>query len=346
MNNDLQSYHDYLLHIFMKKADTVSSADVRNLKRKKVDIIKAITQSPSVLPNFPLLHHLSKLRILGSFEGTFYAVLAIEDDYEKYIVKVPVRTSPYSAWEFAVEKKLNNIFLNFSVPHASVLDFFISSDGRPQWLLQQYVSHESMPFGSHNPQWAVIQGNALSGLHKIKGKGFGLLDPKGTLENNIPTGVHGSWRSYIFCNLDEHVQYLTENGLIDEYNVSRILKLIEDMEENTFVPTLLHGDPNIKNFLFYGSKLRAIVDWEDALIGDPVYEIASWVSFYDNYRFLEKFLMGYGETQKSTFLKKLWTYYLRIVTAKAVHNSKFGHSNLERSIQKIQIAIRKLQDIS
>ena len=32
---------------------------------------------------------------------------------------------------------------------------------------------------------------------------------------------------------------------------------------------LLHGDPNPANYLFAGTRLAAVLDWELALIGDP-----------------------------------------------------------------------------
>ncbi|MGK9167237.1 phosphotransferase [Inquilinus limosus] len=40
-------------------------------------------------------------------------------------------------------------------------------------------------------------------------------------------------------------------------------------------PTLLHGDIWPGNLLWYGGRLQAVVDWEDAAVGDPLADLAN-----------------------------------------------------------------------
>lgn len=57
----------------------------------------------------------------------------------------------------------------------------------------------------------------------------------------------------------------------------RIRQALEgwDVRPHTNPPTLLHGDYWPGNILWQGEKLAAVIDWEDAQVGDPLADVAN-----------------------------------------------------------------------
>jgi Ser/Thr protein kinase RdoA (MazF antagonist) len=89
---------------------------------------------------------------------------------------------------------------------------------------------------------------------------------------------------------------------------------------------LLHGDLGSHNVLTDGDRLLGLIDWEDALSGDPVYDLAFWATFHLPERHAA-FLAGYRELRPlpDDFPVRFWLYFVRILLAKAVHRRRFGY---------------------
>ena len=91
---------------------------------------------------------------------------------------------------------------------------------------------------------------------------------------------------------------------------------------------LLHGDLGSHNVLTDGDRLLGLIDWEDALAGDPVYDVAFWATFHPPARYAA-FLAGYREVGSlpDDFPIRFWLYFVRIAVAKAVHRRRFGYTD-------------------
>ena len=89
---------------------------------------------------------------------------------------------------------------------------------------------------------------------------------------------------------------------------------------------LLHGDLGSHNVLTDGDRLLGLIDWEDMVAGDPVYEVAFWATFHLPERHAA-FLTGYRAVRPlpDDFPVRFWLYFLRVTVAKAVHRRRFGY---------------------
>lgn len=68
-----------------------------------------------------------------------------------------------------------------------------------------------------------------------------------------------------------------------------------------------------------------MIDWEDSLCGDPIFDVAYWGTFCrDEMR--AEFLRGYETVQilPEDFERRYWLYYLRVAISKTVHRHLFG----------------------
>ncbi len=182
----------------------------------------------------------------------------------------------------------------------------------------------------------------LTELHaKTKGslKGYGWISDCGV--RSTEKGIQGyskTWEEYLSLNLDKHISFCANVDSITKGEADRIRKIFETHCRNfSFKSCLLHGDLNPKNIL-YGEKGFEIIDWEDALIGDPLYDIASRATFdWEQYnRFgVSLSLLDYyaGKDRAKEIDLRFWLYYLRISLMKSVLLRKKGDTDYTDRIQ-------------
>lgn len=177
------------------------------------------------------------------------------------------------------------------------------------------------------PEFLFEMGRALCHVHDVAGRCAGLLDCDAPDESQ-PTGVHSSWTQYIWLRLDEHIQTCARAGYLNDEITLRILHYFNEYTSLLDVRPrrLLHGDLGIHNVCVNTRTkvISAMLDWEDALIGDPLFDLAM-VSSFQPPRRLPEFYRGYGLNQPSLEEQRLLAlYFLRIALSKTVHRLRFG----------------------
>lgn len=175
--------------------------------------------------------------------------------------------------------------------------------------------------------WLAGIGEALLRVHAVEGDGAGLLDCDRDASMERPRGVHDHWADYIMTQLEWHVGECADAGHYDAAYGTRILKLFDRMkpELERRPMRLLHGDPGTHNVCFdpMTRRLTTILDWEDAMVGDPLFDIALASSFHPARRF-PALMQGYGLSPSVTEKRLIALYFLRIALSKTVHRRRFG----------------------
>lgn len=111
--------------------------------------------------------------------------------------------------------------------------------------------------------------DAIVKLHKVDYKKVGLENigyPEQFLERQL--------KNWIF-------RY--QKAKVDEIElVDKIIKWLNDNIPQSQAPTLIHNDFKINNVLLsYGyKKINAILDWEMATIGDPLFDLGTTISYW------------------------------------------------------------------
>ena len=172
-------------------------------------------------------------------------------------------------------------------------------------------------------------GRFTANIHRIDLRcRFGLIDPSALATGRGPLfGLHETWDEYIALNLEEHVKICVGIGAVSDEEAQRILWLFEGCRGiyADSIPKLLHGDPGNHNVFVEDGQITALIDWEDAVAGDPVYEIAFWATFHPERRHAA-FLEGYRSeaTLPPDFEPRFWLYFLRVSLAKTVLRHRLG----------------------
>jgi Ser/Thr protein kinase RdoA (MazF antagonist) len=190
-------------------------------------------------------------------------------------------------------------------------------------------------------------GRRLAQMHALRGEGAGLMYVSSPDSLSKPTirGAHDAWSDYILTQLDAHLEVCRNLGAIKAAEAHRIESLFTTAElaSSSAPMVLLHGDLGNHNIFTDGEKITQLIDWEDCLYGDPVFDLAFWATFHPERRH-EWLLSGYREFVPLDHAdeRRFHLYFLRIALAKTVLRHRLGIVDLPGrppASQRIQKAL-------
>lgn len=296
--------------------------------RLETEMPKLVRQCQTLFPG-PVLH---VEPLAGA--GTFHLLFRIEfASAEPVYLRAGFVFRNRPNFEFLLEEQLHAKLRARGIPVPEVLrtdfsrrefplDYQIIAEarGRPLNTLER-AEDQFLP-----DEVLADVGRSMAQWHRIEASGAGLLDPA-ALSESIE-GVLPDWEEYLMLHLDEHVRTCMEAGAVSPAEGSEIIALFErhSARLSDSPRRLLHGDPGHHNVFVHEHRVSAVIDWEDALAGDPIFDVAYWGTFVRDY-LREPFLRGYREVEPlpKDFELRYWLYYLRVALSKTVHRFLFGY---------------------
>lgn len=181
------------------------------------------------------------------------------------------------------------------------------------------------------------EGEILAKIHSIRPVGFGKLKEGGVGELN-------NWSDYVLKHYNrkdntELVKFAEKIGISKDQIELAIatLKKYESVFEIT-TPHLLHGDFGPKHFLIQGGHITGVLDFENCLGGNPVYDFA-WGRYFDHTTPKEGYLAHMNlphdfELRINLYglrlgLDMIWYYVVENHTTGMVHAKKKMVENLK-----------------
>jgi fructosamine-3-kinase len=339
--------------VFMAKADLdnfenlTPQADCNNESLNSIGIVQVAEEIFGKIP-------LSASLLKGS--GTFHIPYRINfSENERYILRTSSPRYPYRAIDFYLDTWAMGVLGKEKLPTIQIYSVDTSrarypydyevldeAKGTPLTL----IKNDSL----EKPRIMFQLGLTMAKIHNIRTSGFGLLDIDQTLITNTGTGVLKTWKEYVFLNVDRHLKFCADVGSIsldDGKRIQAIFEKNENILEET-KPSLLHGDLSNQNIFWDGESISALIDWEDCLSGDPIFDIASWGSFIGNAEKLDLFLKGYRSVTPlpDIFNLKYWFYNVRIILAKTVFRYRFNLTDRIPAPQRIRKSLEMLERAS
>ena len=290
--------------------------------------------------------------------GTFHSLFRLQDEHNRgYIMRTALLDTPDGTPDFIIDYWVAGLGAKWSVPVSAPLWVDVSQSNAP---FPFEVFHESTALTVKQLENSTTQalpdgvahemGRTLASIHEVVATGAGPLDVAALTDDvtQPPRGVHDKWQQFVLLNLDEHLVNCQAASSISADEVATITSLFKTLE--TFLQNgdtcLLHGDYSGSNLFTNGTSISAVFDWEDALAGDPVYDIAAWATFYRE-PIHREFLDGYRSLRDlhANFEVKFWLYYLRVSLAKTAHRYRFGMGDVpgrQPASRRIQQALDHL----
>lgn len=169
----------------------------------------------------------------------------------------------------------------------------------------------------------------LNNINNIKLNGFGPLD-------DSLCGIFDSWKEYLLCDVPKHIDTCVKYNFINNQEVKDILYYFDNLIPGVKQGYVLHNDVSPDNVIN-----GHLIDWDSAIVGDPLFEVASVCCFYPENKFGKIFKDYYYSKSRPDYL--FWLYYLRIALSRTVVRSNRGLIKNSRS-DRILLALRKLKE--
>jgi len=266
--------------------------------------------------------------------GTFHAVFRVTGgEGPGWYARTGVASLPAPALHFLTEAWAARTARSAGVPAPEVRHVDLERRRLPVDLAVVDAAPGVPLADASGPPPLAALGRALRRLHAVEVRGYGLLDP-GPANGDAPRGAFDAWPAFLLVNLDAHVAACRRDGALSAAEAADALACHRDAEPLLagVRGALLHGDLANRNVLVADGALAAVLDWEDALAGDPLFDVAGWGTFVGNHERRDDLLAGYapGGALPAGAEFRYWLYYLRIMLAKTVHRRRFGWARTDR----------------
>ena len=340
---------------FYAKTD-VGCDDERLRRLRHTARSEAARRTPMIETAVKTLLGLDRIDVIpGPRQGTFHLVHIVRGGMPPLIV----RSSRVDVMDpddtLHIEAVVASHLLAAGVPHASVRARAVGARRvAPFDLAIQDLSPGralcDLPESSCEcPDLLRSVGHVMRDLHTIKGNGGGPIDLHSHHGKEL-FGLHAEWRDYMMLNLEPHVAICRNIGAITSDESEAILRTFADYAAvwKDVSARLLHGDlGNCNVFVQRNHTVVALIDWEDALVGDPAFDVAVWLTFHPPRRYAY-YLEGYGSAAlDGGFRLRCALSFLRIALSKTVHRHRFAYPDLpgrepaQGRIQRGMIAVRR-----
>ncbi len=125
-------------------------------------------------------------------------------------------------------------------------------------------------------------GEHLATIHSVSRPGFGFVDTDVLTEDGQIRGIDTSHSAYFLRNLDVHLGYLRDHGLLEAAVAQQIEDRLVAMAPLTELAEggIVHRDIAFWNVLGDCDRITSIIDWDDVVIGDPADDFGILNCFY------------------------------------------------------------------
>jgi fructosamine-3-kinase len=164
-------------------------------------------------------------------------------------------------------------------------------------------------------------GTSIARWQSITPEGFGPFDPGMLRAHGELEGLHRTYSDYYFLNWDKHLHFLVAGGLLSEKEVFEIQSLVRGHHQYLGLQQgcLVHKDLALWNILGDAQGIKAFIDWDDTICGDPTDDLSLLACFHSG-EVVEAAINGYTQIKQlpDHFLPRFWLHLLRNIIVKAV----------------------------
>jgi aminoglycoside phosphotransferase (APT) family kinase protein len=349
---DILAFNKSRKNIFLAKSDISLSPDIisdlinKNLPLDHLNGLDAINIINRIYPN----QSWNEFKV--SRTGTFHKLFFLQSNTNtKYVIRVNRLSNMTIDLAMHSDDLLQTVLQeqNIFTPNVFLTD--CSRRYYPfDYQIQSYVDGINITEYDNEDELIIpkleLLADEMNKIHLISGLGYGPLKIKeNTGENQVDiVGVHSNWMDYLKTNLNDHLNLCLSLAAISESEFRFISDIFDiNIEVDS---RLLHADLGNHNLFYCRNNRIGIIDWEDSILGDPIFDLAMLASFHPERRWFI-FINNYLTVSKLTFFQKMdsrefsfrfWVYFLRISLFKTVVRYRFQiNDNLNRPKASLRI---------
>jgi len=290
-------------------------------------------------------------------KSTFHTLFLVETKNKAYVVKLNVLQKRHKDFSFLLEETIQEKLHNNNMPYVWTFADISRITAPYDFLVMEYIQGDNMESYSDTNTRELYKkfGTLLKKIHTFPMQKAGTIDYSALIGKKLLQGSFPNWSKFFTVRLAEHIQQSIALGFLSKdegIDVGNIFNQLNPRLQNISL-SLLHNDLSPRNIFTNGKEIVGILDWEDAIIGDPLWEIA----FIDTFLFSEKdrikfdaFCEGYGVSKKHISVSPLyWMYCLRNTMVKAISRNREGYYNtrgFEIDKQRISSSLMHLKKVT
>lgn len=169
-------------------------------------------------------------------------------------------------------------------------------------------------------------GRAIALWQSVPVTNFGPFDPD--LVPGRLRGYHTSYEAYFRLHLERHLQVLLADEFVSGTEAEAI-RLVIEANTGLFridAGCLVHKDLALWNIMGTTAGIRAFIDWDDAISGDPTDDLSLLACFHPH-AIVQAAIEGYESVRPlpDRFLQRFWLHLLRNMIVKAVIRCGAGY---------------------
>lgn len=180
------------------------------------------------------------------------------------------------------------------------------------------------------PVVAHAIGAAIARWQSIEPADFGPFDSERWTQKNVLGGFHARYQNYFFLRLNEHLEFLVLKNFITEKEADGFHEAIHEHADllDLSAGCLVHKDLALWNILGSESEVKAFIDFDDAISGDPMDDLSLLACFHDA-SFLQSAVEGYLTLRPlpPEYRRRFWMHLVRNMIVKSVIRVGAGYFN-------------------
>jgi len=171
------------------------------------------------------------------------------------------------------------------------------------------------------PEIAVQIGSSVARWQALQPRRFGPFDSQVWDEEKTLCGFHPKYETYFQLRLNEHLDFLVKSGFVPLKQSDLIHSVLKEHRSLLAIEEgcLVHKDLALWNILGTEGEVKAFIDFDDAISGDPMDDLSLLGCFHDGL-FLQKAIEGYQSIRPlpSEYRRRFWMHLLRNMIVKSV----------------------------
>lgn len=171
-----------------------------------------------------------------------------------------------------------------------VLDYYRDSNRREVLVLKRiHGKHLSRCISQENTECMFKVGAQMVLLSNAPlDCGWGWINP------STMTGVSESWQSFLLLYVQTYYKLFIEKNILEESHFQTVYRAIDSIDLNGLKSCLVHRDIKPSNLIKGNNGTVWIIDWENTILGDSLYDLAIFGARYGHGVLWENLVLGYG----------------------------------------------------
>ena len=257
-------------------------------------------------------------------QGNHLTFLVMRDG-KQYFVRI--ENGPENDDYMEVEATIMKQVRSLGIPSPIIYAVDSSRKKHPfAWEIMENINYPDLNkiYKSGNLQLETIMfelGTYLAKWQDLPVEGYGpfnseILRTEGRLKGLLPT-----YREYYMLNMEKHLGLLVEHSFLTKEKANNITKAVATNSHYLDISCgcLVHKDLALWNVLGTENKIKAIIDWDDSVSGDPTDDLSLMACFHSGQE-MNALIRGYQHVKPlpEDFMPRFWLHLMRNMLFKAV----------------------------